>query len=58
MKKIVALILILVVALNAILLLPKLSEESAPEEGRSMIKVPKIEITEVNPGILPNLLKF
>jgi hypothetical protein len=40
------------------MLLPK--DGTATEETKkecSLIKTPKIDLTEVNPGILPNLLK-
>ena len=56
MKKIVAAILILIVVLNAIILVPKVSCEADSKEC-CVSKGPKIDLTEVNPGILPNLLK-
>jgi len=58
MKKIVAVVLILLVVLNAVILLPKISadKECSEEECSNSVR-PKIELTEVNPGILPNLLK-
>ena len=58
MKKIIAVVLILLVLLNAVILLPEtcVKPETAEEEC-SLMKRPKIELTEVNPGILPNLLK-
>jgi hypothetical protein len=58
MKKIVAVVLVFLVLLNALILLPKISsdEECSKEECATSVR-PKIELTEVNPGILPNLLK-
>jgi hypothetical protein len=57
MKKIVAVVLILMVLLNAVILLPKACAKTEAEKECSLMKRPKIELTEVNPGILPNLLK-
>lgn len=50
--------MVVMVLLNVAMLLPK--EEAAAEETKkecSLIKTPKIDLSEVNPGILPNLLK-
>jgi len=58
MKQTIAVLLILMVALNAIVLLPKSSSEAKAEKKECcMMERPKIELTEVSPGILPNLLK-
>jgi hypothetical protein len=57
MRKLVAIVLILfVVALNISLLLPKPSANTGAEEC-SAVKWPKIKQTEINFGIIPNLLK-
>jgi len=58
MRKILIAVLVVMVLLNVAMLLPK--EDAATEETKkecSLIKTPKIDLTEVNPGILPNLLK-
>ncbi|RYZ26567.1 MAG: hypothetical protein EOO10_15200 [Chitinophagaceae bacterium] len=58
MKKIIAVVLILMVLLNAVILLPKACADTETDaEECTLMKQPKIELTEVNPGILPNLLK-
>ena len=57
MKKIASVVLVLIVLLNAAILLPKACIKTEGEEECSVIKRPKIELTEVPPGILPNLLK-
>lgn len=57
MRKLIAIVLIvLVVALNVALLLPKPQAKTEADECSAM-KWPKIEQTEINFGIIPNLLK-
>jgi hypothetical protein len=57
MKKLVALLLILVITLNLVLLLKK-DEQKADSEKALAFKMPKIDLNDVKPGILPGLLKF
>ncbi|HEY0041389.1 MAG TPA: hypothetical protein VGB71_12030 [Flavisolibacter sp.] len=58
MKKIIAVVVILMIALNIFAVMPKSSAETETDKKECLLlKRPKIELTEVNPGILPNLWK-
>jgi len=58
MKQIAAIILLVMIAVNVALLLPKHDIQKEPVKTKlSLLKAPKIDLTEVNPGILPNLMK-
>ena len=57
MKKMIVVIVIAIIVLNAIVLLRGLSSSKADVEECS-ISIPKIELKEVQPGLIPNLLKF
>lgn len=57
MKKLIAGCLILLVALNVVLLWPK-GEAKTGEESGTALKMPKIGLGEIKPGILPGLIKF
>lgn len=57
MKKLMAVVAILVLALNVAMLLPKRSAKAESNKG-SFLKLSKIDLSEVKPGILPGLLKF
>ena len=58
MKKLIAVVVILMVALNILALMPKTSSQAEADKKECMLlKRPKIDLSEVNPGIIPNLLK-
>lgn len=57
MKKMIIVIVIAIIVLNAIVLLQGLSSHKADVEECS-VAIPKIELKEVRPGLIPNLLKF
>ena len=58
MKKLVALVVVLVIALNIFALMPKASAKTEIDKKECcLFKRPKIDLSNVNPGILPSLLK-
>ena len=57
MKKLIAFVLILMIALNAAVLLQK-SEARQEGEKTLALKISRIDLKDVKPGILPGLLKF
>jgi hypothetical protein len=59
MKKFLKIVLVIaIIALNAVAILPGQLSNSAEEGQCSITQLPKIQLTEVNPIILPNLLKL
>ncbi|WP_172623077.1 hypothetical protein [Flavisolibacter ginsenosidimutans] len=57
MKKLIAFVLILMIALNAAVFLQR-SEAKQEGEQTLALKMPRIDLNDVKPGILPGLLKF
>jgi len=57
MKKLIAFVLILMIVLNAAVLLQK-SEARQEGEKTLALKISRIDLKDVKPGILPGLLKF
>lgn len=59
MRKLIAFVLLVMVALNVAVMVsakPKGCEE--PDRKCAAVKLPKLELTNLNPGFFPGLLKF
>jgi hypothetical protein len=58
MKKLIAFVLVLLVTLNVAVLLSSRPKNANAAGKCSALKMPKIELTGLNPGVFPGLIKF